>query len=197
MTDQKLTALQQETKSLQEQARSYEVKTQVSYDMAGNFLKNCIALDKQIKLFFEPTINNFKKAKAQAEAGRKEETEKMNHYLKPVEEAILLVRNKCKEFENEAERLRIEQQKKLEEEAQKKTEVAKEWGEDAPVEVEEAKPVIEKSTGLGIRRTHKWKVVDASLIPREYLVIDEVAINKVVREQKEKTNINGIEVYYE
>jgi len=34
-------------------------------------------------------------------------------------------------------------------------------------------------------------------IPREYLKLDEIKINQVVRNLKEKAAIPGIEVYYE
>lgn len=198
MTDTKLVELQHESSQLTIEAQKYDVVNQTAYSHAGNFLKQCINLKKQIELFFEPTIENFKKAKAEADAGRKAEIDRMNRYLSPVEEAINIVQRKCKDFENEAEKKRLEEQKIKDEEAKKQAEIEKAWGEENPVvEAEKAKPVIAKVSGLGIRRTWQWKIVNEELIPREYLKIDEVAINKVVREQQGNTKIEGIEVFYD
>lgn len=198
MTNNQLTEISSESSKLVQQAQKYEVGNQLEYDTAGNFLKTCMNLKKRIELFFEPTINNFKKTKAKAEEGRKAEVNKMNDYLAPVEAAIKIVRQKCKEFENEAEKKRLEEQTRLDKEAEEKADVKKEWGEENPkVEAEKAETSIAKTSGLGIRRTWKWRIIDAAKIPRKYLRVDEVMINKEVRENKDKTQIEGIEVYYE
>jgi len=51
----------------------------------------------------------------------------------------------------------------------------------------------------GITKTTVWKfkIVDATLIPREYLLADEVKIGKIVRAMRGETRIPGIEVYTE
>jgi hypothetical protein len=56
---------------------------------------------------------------------------------------------------------------------------------------------VPKVQGLSFRTDWKWEVVDVSLIPREYMMVNEVAINGVVRALKDKTNIPGIRVYAE
>jgi hypothetical protein len=52
-----------------------------------------------------------------------------------------------------------------------------------------------KETGVSFREDWKFRVVDPKAIPREYLMIDEVKIGKVVRALKSASNIAGIEVY--
>jgi hypothetical protein len=50
------------------------------------------------------------------------------------------------------------------------------------------------ASGISMRENWEWEVEDESLIPREYLVVDEVAINALVRAKKDKTRIPGIKV---
>ena len=52
------------------------------------------------------------------------------------------------------------------------------------------------ATDLGIKGREQWdfEIVDAALIPREYLVPDMAAIRGVVKAMKGKTNIPGIQV---
>lgn len=52
-----------------------------------------------------------------------------------------------------------------------------------------------KETGVSFREDWKFRVVDPKAIPREYLMVDEVKIGKVVRALKNAANIAGIEAY--
>jgi hypothetical protein len=63
-------------------------------------------------------------------------------------------------------------------------------------------PVIMQSTipqvaGKSTREVWRFRVIDDSKIPREYLTVDEIKIGAVVRALKGKTKIPGIEVYPE
>jgi hypothetical protein len=49
--------------------------------------------------------------------------------------------------------------------------------------------------GVGIKQPWTWKITNEALIPDEYWVLDKQKISATVREQKEKTNIGGIEVF--
>jgi hypothetical protein len=49
--------------------------------------------------------------------------------------------------------------------------------------------------GFGIKRPWIWRVINENLIPDEYWILDEKKISEIVRFQKEKTNIGGIEAY--
>lgn len=63
----------------------------------------------------------------------------------------------------------------------------------APVIVREAPKVA----GVQMRDAWKFQVVDPNLVPREYLVVDETKIRKVVAALKQDTNIPGVRVYSE
>ncbi|HLF13209.1 MAG TPA: hypothetical protein VJA26_18570 [Gammaproteobacteria bacterium] len=60
-------------------------------------------------------------------------------------------------------------------------------------------PVIQreapKVAGLSMRETPKFEIVDASKLPREYLVADESRIRKVVNALKMDANIPGVRVW--
>lgn len=58
-------------------------------------------------------------------------------------------------------------------------------------------PKMEMPKGISIRETWKFRVVDQSKIPREYLTVNEMAIGQVVRALKKETRIPGIEIYCE
>ena len=62
-------------------------------------------------------------------------------------------------------------------------------------------PVIEthvpKVEGLSARQTWRFEVTDESLIPREYLAVDEKAIGGAVRALKGKARIPGVRVWCE
>ena len=51
--------------------------------------------------------------------------------------------------------------------------------------------------GLTVREDWKFSIVDAALIPREYLIPDEKKIGRIVRAMKDATNIPGVRVYAE
>lgn len=122
----------------------------------------------------------------------------------------------------EERRLQQEAQKRAEEEARKRAEeaaireaeIAEAQGDTAAAEAilmapREVIPAFVPAVVLpkevpqveNIDATKKWKyrIVDESLIPRAYLLINEVAIGKVVRALKSKAPeiIPGIEVYSE
>lgn len=62
-------------------------------------------------------------------------------------------------------------------------------------------PVIQreapKVAGVATREVWKYRVADPALVPREYLMLDEQKIGKVVRALKGDTQIAGVEVYSE
>jgi len=64
--------------------------------------------------------------------------------------------------------------------------------------IEEA-PVVPApvATGLSLRKVWKFRIKDAALLPREYLIPDEVKIGRVVRALKGDAKIPGVSVYSE
>ncbi len=97
--------------------------------------------------------------------------------------------------EKEAEEERIKQALELEKAGKK--EDAEELI-SAPLFVP---PVVvsqsEKTKGVSVRETWKFKIVNEKEIPREFLKVDEVKLGSYVRTFKEESNIPGIMVYAE
>lgn len=70
---------------------------------------------------------------------------------------------------------------------------------EAPVVVNVPSPPTPKveMAGMAMVTTWKFRIVNESLIPRDYLIPDETKIGAVVRSLHEKHNIPGIEAYCE
>ena len=62
-------------------------------------------------------------------------------------------------------------------------------------------PVVDreapKVAGIATREVWRFEVTDPALVPREYLVVDESKIGKVVRALKGDAVIAGVRVYSE
>ena len=52
-----------------------------------------------------------------------------------------------------------------------------------------------KVTGMATREEWLYEITDPTLVPREYLVVDEAKIGKITRALKADTNIPGVRVY--
>lgn len=190
-----------------DEAKSTEITTQEQYDKSAEFLKSVKQLQKKIKEHYADPIKKAYEAHKAIKAAEQE-------LLKPLDEAETIIKKKCGSFNRQQEEIRAEKERQLREEAKKKAEeeAAKKNAENAfmaeildqpvaeivPVIVPEV--VIEKPknvSGTYYVESWKFKIIDENLIPREYLMIDESKIGKVVKAMKSLTNIPGIETYSE
>jgi hypothetical protein len=131
--------------------------------------------------------------------------------LKAIEDKIkgALVR-----FDDEQRRIAREEQAKADEKARKEREAIEERARKAEAsgKVERAAelqqraaavvaPVITREpprvAGLSLREAWKFEVTDPAKVPREYLMVDEVKIRKIVMALKGDANIPGVRVYSE
>ena len=58
-------------------------------------------------------------------------------------------------------------------------------------------PATPKAAGVAFVDQWKYEIVDAALVPREYLMVDEKKVGGVVRSLKAETRIPGVRVYSE
>lgn len=124
------------------------------------------------------------------------------------------IKGKLGLFAEAQERLRQEEQRRADEAARKERErveaQARKAAESGKVEkaaqLEQraatvVAPVIQreapKVAGLQMREAWKFEVTDPALVPREYLVVDEARIRKVVQALKGDAKIAGVRVYSE
>lgn len=67
-----------------------------------------------------------------------------------------------------------------------------------PVEVVEAPRLTRtEMASSGLADNWKWKVVDMSLVPREYLVVDSAMLNAIAKKHHDSKPVAGIEFYNE
>lgn len=159
--------------------------------------------------------DRFKKPKADAKTAHKSICDLENELVEPyerIEREILKPaiaaynQEQDRKRRAEEERQREEQRKKAEDEririaAQLEKDGENEAAEeliDAPIETPAVViPKEEAPSGISYRDVWKFQVVDDSLVPREYMTIDEKKIGGVVRALKGETNIKGVRVYCE
>lgn len=111
---------------------------------------------------------------------------------KPLKELITKIDNVMVVW-NIAEQKRLDdEQKKLEDEAMEKL---KESGE-SDVDVEVINEGLKSNRGdiatSTMTQTYTFEIENIDEVPREYLIVDQVKVGKIVRESKGKTKIAGI-----
>lgn len=198
--------IQQKAAGIVEKAASHVVVDQESYDIATNTLKGLKAMMKEIEATFDPI------AKKAHDAWKEVLAQKKRH-IEPLETADKILRRKASDWFAEQERARREAERRALEEARRKAEEeqiaraqllqdsgATELAESVisqPVKVGPVKvnaPAPDKN-GVGFREVWTFEIVDASLIPREFLIPDEAAIRKHAQTMKGKANIPGVRVF--
>lgn len=160
-----------------------------------------------------------KSASDQAKEPAKKWTEAIDAKVKPIRDALAAARSRLNSavlaYGVEKKRAAAEANRIAEEAAREKAKLAAPKLEDVlladiqgkpapaapsivvPPPVVVAKTVkVEGGPAATVRVNKKWRLVDRSKIPAEYLILDEVKIGKVVRAGAGST-IPGIEVYEE
>lgn len=202
--------LEQKTLNLVEQAKLIKVEDEKSYEVAGNFLTGIVTLRKEIERTFTPM-------KKKAHAAWKEICNQENYHLKPLEDAVVIIKGvmskwymlEQKKRREEEARLAAELKKKQEEEALKLAQEMEDLGDKEEAEniltrAEEARPVVniekpKKVEGITEKKITKWRLKNENQIKRQFLKIDEVKINAAVRAMGKDAEqlVGGIEVYEE
>lgn len=202
-----------------EKAKGLSIRTPAEAKAAQEFALGINAVIKNAEAVLQPPVDIASEALDKARAHRdkylvplkdakKSATTIIGAYL--ADEA-----RKAEEARRVAERKAMEEQlarQKAEAEAKaREAELLDEAGlkEDAAVKMEEAVAIeqaapppiyvpaapVAKSKGVGLGEDWKFTIEDPTKIPREYLVVDEVAVGRVVRALKGAANIPGVKVY--
>jgi hypothetical protein len=182
------------------------IVSQETYDTAAGALLDIKALLKQIDSTFDPSIEAAHSAHKIAIGAKKK-------YTDPLKEIDQAIRKATSAWVTEQERARQEEERRRREEAEKKAakEKARQAEEAAalaaigadPAPVAESDPVVIERVpevdrgGIGFVDVWKFEITDPTLIPREYLVIDEKKIGQVVRSLKDTAQIPGVRIYSE
>lgn len=172
-----------------------------------------IDLRRQLKEYKSKLDARYLPIKQKTHDAWKEACKNVNDYDKPITEADKKLKRAMSDYTMRKERERKAEENRLRREAEEKetSRVEAELKEvgfkkkEAKAEVEKMdlfvpEVKIEDSTkveGVSYRTNYKYRIVDVSKIPAEYMIPDEKKIGGVVRAMKENTNIPGIEVYTE
>jgi len=194
--------------ALPEQARQVRVIDNPSMEKANRLLMDIRAMRKEIQDTFKPLAEK-------AHQAHKAILEKQKFTEAPLVEAEGILKTQIKSYIDEVERLRREEERHLQEIARKQEEerrLAEALQAEAEGNNEEAEAILEEPAFIPMptikadipkvdnrlfRKLWKFKVIDESKIPRQYLMPDMVKIGGVVRAMKGATNIPGIQVYEE
>jgi hypothetical protein len=193
-------------------AKTLTVTDQSTLDTANEFLKNVKAIAAKVADSFDPQIS-------QAHALHKSLLDEKKKFTAPLEEAEKIVKRTItgylveedrKRREVEAERARIEAEARAEaEKKMKAVEKAEAKGDAAKAEsiaqeavnimaakIDAAPIVPERPIAAGLGLTENWEftIIDKNLIPREYMIPDEVKIGRVVRALKSEAKIPGVSI---
>jgi hypothetical protein len=193
-----------------QQARQLRIISTDDYEYACTFLQLIATRKKQVAEAFDPVVEAAHDAHKKSVAQRAK-------YMNPLLEAEKDVKAKVGLYHSEQERQRRAQERELQQaaaaqaqaDAAAQAEQLEAAGESdlaeivtqeaavAPAPLVVLPSPVPKVKGIAQKQNWKWRVVDASLVPREFLSINEAAIGAVVRTQKELAKIPGIEVYAE
>lgn len=189
-------------------AADIAIRDASTYQTACDFLKSLKTIEKDINATFDEPIHRAFEAHRAIVAAKKK-------HFEPIERAESIVKPKIAAYLQEQERIRRDEERRLQEEARKKAEEEalaqaaeleaegdKEAAEALISEPVQVAPVVlpkttPKVSGIASREVWLYRIVDAGKIPRQYLKIDEQKIGQVVRAMKGSADIPGVQVYPE
>ncbi|MHB8109694.1 MAG: hypothetical protein ACYDHW_06650 [Syntrophorhabdaceae bacterium] len=208
ITTQETEVVAKKALSIPEHARSIKIIDADTYSQAGEVLVTIKGLRKEIGAAFDPIIKKAHEAHKEAKA-QKDKAEA------PLIEAENILKPAISAYDREQERIRREEEARQREIARKAEEErrlqealqAEKEGDAAAAQAIIEEPVyvppvvIEKTTpkvqGISKQTIWKFRIVNESLIPRDYMMADQVKIGGVVRATKGSIKIPGVEIYSE
>jgi KTSC domain len=213
--------VQQQTTSIAVQAETLTITTTAAHVAAQELIVSISAMKKQVETFFEPMKTAAHKAHKAVCNRETEMLKPLADAQEKLSEKIVAFEKQVEaDRKAEEERLRIERQAAAEREAQ---EEAERLAIEDAIELEEkgdaegaaavlANPVpiapryvpapivpspISRVSGAVVKETWKARVVNAALVPREWLMVDEAALNKHAANRKQMAVVPGVEFYPE
>ncbi len=190
-----------------EVAQRMQILTNADYMDADAFCVGLKKLEKQVDKMFDEHVSR-------AYEAHKALVAKKKSFSEPIIEARKIAKFKMNVFAEQKEKERRAKEEQLQREAKKR---AEEEALQAAIQAENdgdseaAKAIIEQPVYVppvslasdtpkaktSTRKVRKFKIINATIIPRQYLIPDEVAIGEVVRALGENSNIPGILVWEE
>jgi len=189
-----------ESSDILSDAKTLVIQDDDKFHFVNDLLKTIKGIRNKIDEYFDPAIKKTHAAWKENIAMKRKQSE-------PVEQAEMIIKKKIAEYHTEQDQKRLVEEKRRQEvlrkqEAERKLSEAIETGDetilDEPIIVPEVK--LEDTTkheGISYQLNWKFRVINKKIVPEEHKILDEKKIGQIVRAQKAKTNIPGIEVYSE
>ena len=186
-------------------AKGMIIANQHDYEKSAEFLKVIKEKYKQLESIRKNITAPLDQAKKAV----------MDLFRKPtacLEDAEKIVKKAMIIFFNDQEKIRRDQELKLQKEAEKKrqemlkkAEAAREKGKDIKADEYEEKanntiaptlaPRVEQVKGVAAKKIWKYRIIDINAIPREYMIPNDELIGQIVRASKGIIKIDGVETY--
>lgn len=197
--ERQVTKYEEQATELETRVASFPVKNEADYQTGLAFVGQIKSVAKELeadrKSITDPINKSLKLINAKYK-GPKDVLEKAQRALEAKLGAYYAEQQrKAREAEAKALAAQQAKQEKLNERASELGVAPAMAAPVAPRVAEPAKSVATAGGGsVGLKPVSKWRLVDAALVPREYLMLDEVKIGKVTRAG---VDIPGIERYEE
>jgi hypothetical protein len=192
--------------AIPEQAKLIVVTDNDTMAMADNTVDAISDMMKEVDSTFKPMADK-------AFQTHREITGRWKQIKQPLEDAKTYLVNQIKGYKRKVQEAVEAEQRRLTEIARKQEEErrlaeaiqAEQEGNEAEAQaiIEEEMfvptPVVHVDTPKLDNRRYAtrwtWKVTDINKVPREYLMVDQIKVNGIVRAMKGQTRIAGIEVF--
>lgn len=183
------------------------IKDDPGLESAGSFLVEIKTILKRIDETFNEPIKQANTTHKTILAAKKKHTEPLTRAERVIKAGITTYRSEQRVIQEQREQRLREQARRQEDErilleASELEESGKPEEAEALIEQPVYLPpiVLPKETkvqGISTRTAWKWRLRNKSLLPPQYLTVDEKALNKVVAALGQQCDIPGIEVYAE
>jgi len=196
------TELQTENSRIVQKAKSIVITSDAQNAFAANFLIEIKGAAKRVVDFFADSKKKAHEAWKAICANEKTLTD-------PLEDAERIVKRTMAAYAEAQEKLREEALAKAQAEAMKLQaqaekalkkgdgEKAEELQVKAAMTAAEVNYIPTKTSGVSYSKVWKWRITDADLIPREYLIPNEKHLNAVAKATGGALKVPGIEFYQE
>lgn len=183
-----------DVKKIAKKVAELDIKTDDDYQKAANFRSSVKKAEKEIKAFFKPSKDTAKLLSQQIKEMEDSFLDRVSEALDAIDKPMLVYT-----AAKEAERRKIEEENaKKQAKFEEKKLIAEAEGKRTPAAPKlkevEAAPVAD---GTSTRKRWKARVIDESLVPREFLIVDEVALNKFATVYHNEKSVPGVEFYEE
>ena len=183
-----LTPVKNEVEQFLYDFQEVKISTQDEYVQAGDMLK-------QIQMKIKKVESKRLEYTRPLDESKKLIMDDFKKITEPLEEFVTELKNKMLAwYKTEQTRLN-EQQKKIEQEALSKAKENHVSEVQVPIINTQIKTQRGDVATISVKKVWKYRIIDETKIPRQYLTIDTAKITQAIRE--EVRHIDGLEIYQE